>query len=41
MQSIFDFVKSLGTDPAMDDRAKIIKDLDRQGINYELKNDGR
>jgi flagellar M-ring protein FliF len=31
----------LFTDLAMDDSATIIKDLDRQGINYGLKNDGR
>jgi flagellar M-ring protein FliF len=30
----------LFTDLAMDDSATIIKDLDRQGITYELKNDG-
>jgi hypothetical protein len=41
MQAVFDFVKSLGTDPAMDDSATIIKDFDHQGINCELKNDGR
>jgi flagellar M-ring protein FliF len=30
----------LFTDLAMDDSASIIKDLDRQGITYEIKNDG-
>jgi hypothetical protein len=31
---------ALYTDLSMDDSAFIIKDLDRQGITYELKNDG-
>jgi flagellar M-ring protein FliF len=31
----------LFTDLAMEDSATIIKDFDRQGINHELKNDGR
>jgi flagellar M-ring protein FliF len=30
----------LFTDLAMDDSASIVKDLDRQGITYEIKNDG-
>jgi flagellar M-ring protein FliF len=30
----------LFTDLSMDDSASIIKDLDRQGVTYELKNDG-
>jgi flagellar M-ring protein FliF len=30
----------LFTDLAMDDSASIVKDLDRQGVTYEIKNDG-
>ncbi|MGE5534837.1 MAG: flagellar M-ring protein FliF, partial [Acidobacteriota bacterium] len=30
----------LFTDLSMDDSASIIKDLDKQGIAYQLKNDG-
>ena len=30
----------LFTDLSMDDSASIIKDLDRQGVTYEIKNDG-